>query len=204
MLSAYLFSLVLGGGFLLLSLLSGEGGEGDIDVDVDFDVDVDVDLGMDAGDVDVGDIDGSSDVAAGKIFSFRGLIYALFGFGATGTVLTQLGFSFLPTLLAAIVGGVLSSALVTSVFNYLRRTDSGAHLSDATFIGAPGRVVLPLTEGAPGAVVVERAGREVRLRALPHDTGEGNPAEWKRIMVVEVDAGVAHVVPIKEDTLLNP
>lgn len=198
MLSAYLFSLVLGGGFLLLSLLSGEGGEAD--VDVDFDVDVDID----AGEIGTGEVDASSDAAAGKIFSFRGLIYALFGFGATGTILTQLGFSFLPTLLAALVGGFLSSALVTSVFNYLRRTDSGARLDDVTFIGAPGRVVLPLAEAAPGAVVVERAGREIRLRALPHGTGEGDPREWRRIMVVEVDGGVARVVPLKEDTLLNP
>jgi hypothetical protein len=53
-------------------------------------------------------------------------------------------------------------------------------------------------------VVVERAGRHVRLRALPHSTGEGDPADWRQIMVVEVERGIARVVPMKEENLLEP
>ncbi|HSG49122.1 MAG TPA: hypothetical protein VLA43_14980 [Longimicrobiales bacterium] len=186
--AVYIFSLVLGGGLLLVSLLSGDGGDAELDVDVDVDVD--------AG----GEMDG----AAAKILSLRGLIYAAFGFGATGTILSRLGVGTVATAGAAAVTGLAASVLVTWTFNYLRRTASGDLPGDQAFLGAPGRVVLPLSSGSPGAVVVSRGDREIRLRALPHDTAEGDPASWRRIMVVEVEAGIARVVPIKEDTLLTP
>lgn len=186
MLPVYLFSLVLGGGFLVLSLLSGDGG----DLDVDMDVDVDADLGGDAG-VDQ------------KIFSFRGLIYALFGFGLTGALLTWMGLPTLPVALASGGAGVVSSLLVTSTFNYLKRTDSGYLPGDDTLAGTAGRVVLPLSEGSPGAVVVRRSDREIRLRALPHASGEGDPAGWSTIMVVEMEDGIARVAPLKDPQLLD-
>ncbi|MGW8268224.1 MAG: hypothetical protein ACWGSQ_17795, partial [Longimicrobiales bacterium] len=67
-----------------------------------------------------------------------------------------------------------------------------------------GRVTLPIREGVPGKVVVERAGRRVELRALPHPSGSGDPSLWKRIFVVEMEKGVARVAPIEEDLLLEP
>lgn len=209
MLTLYIFSLVLGGGFLAISLLSGDGGEGDLDFDggleleggleLDGALDADAGLDLDGGDLDAGDVS----EAAAKIFSLRGLVYALFGFGATGTLLTGLGIGATVTALSAGVTGFLSSALVTSVFNYLRRTDSGALPGDQSFAGALGRVVLPLSPGSPGAVVVQRGGREIRLRALPHPSGEGAPQTWSRVMVVEMERGVAQVVPMEGDRLLE-
>lgn len=206
MLSAYIFSLVLGGGLLLFSLLAGDA-DSDVDVDLDVDFDVDVDLDVDVADVDVDagtELDHGAHAAAGKLFTIRSLIYAVFGFGATGTLLTYLGFPALPTAVTAVVGGVLSSALVTSVFNYLRRTDSGAHPGDAGFLGRPARVVLPISEGSAGAILVERGGRQIRLRALPHATAEGDPGAWTRVLVVDLERGVAQVAPLKEDHLLDP
>ena len=63
---AYLFSVVLGGGLLLLSLLGDllGGDASDLELDVDFDSTSDVDH------------------SATKILSFRMVSYALFGFGA--------------------------------------------------------------------------------------------------------------------------
>jgi hypothetical protein len=203
MLTVYIFCLVLGGGFLLLSLLSGEGGEAEFELDGGLDLEGGLEL--DAGDMDGAiDVDTDSEVAAGKIFSLRGLIYGAFGFGATGALLTLLDLPQLAVAGSSVAAGFLASALVTSVFNYLRRTESGALPGDRAFVGASGRVVLPLEAERAGAVVVERAGREIRLRALPHATGEGDPAEWRQIMVVEVDRGIARVVPMKEDHLLEP
>jgi hypothetical protein len=200
MLSAYIFSLVLGGGLLLFSLLAGDA-DSDVDMDLDLDVDVDVDMDLD---VDTAELDHGAHAAAGKLFTFRSLIYTVFGFGATGTLLTYLGFPVVATAGTAVVGGVLSGALVNSVFNYLRRTDSGAHPGDAGFIGLPAKVVLPLSEGSAGAILVERGGRRIRLRALPHAAAEGEPDEWTRVVVVEVEQGIARVTPVKEDHLLEP
>lgn len=201
MFTAYVFCLVLGGGLLLLSLASGDSTE----LDVDMDVEVDLDMGVDAGadlDADVAP-DAGAVSAAQKIFSFRGLIYGLFGFGLTGTILSTLELSPLPTAGASVVAGVLSSVLVTSVFNYLRATESGYLPGDATFAGASGRVVLPISAEAPGAVVVVRGGREVRLRALPHASGAGDPTGWTRVMVIEMDDGVARVAPVEDGQLLD-
>ena len=201
MLPVYLFSLVLGGGLLLLSLFSGDGG--DTDLALDAGVDLDLVEGMDAA-LDAGEIDASADTAASKIFSIRGLIYTAFGFGATGTLATVLGVAMIPALLSSVGVGVLSGALVGWVFDYLRRTDSGALLTDTTFKGLEGRVVLPLSAGSAGAVVVERGGREVLLRALPHGSApEGDPGDWAKVMVVEVVEGVARVIPVEGDRLLE-
>lgn len=182
MTALYMFSLVLGGGLLLLSLFSGDGGEAELDVDGAAELD-----GADA-----------------KVFSLRSLIYAAFGFGATGMLLSRLGASSAVTAAAAVITGLVAGAGVTAVFNYLRRTESGSIQGDTALVGAAGRVVLPLSGETPGAVVVARGGREVRLRALPHPAGEGDPGTWARILVVEVEHGIARVVPVKGDTLLEP
>jgi membrane protein implicated in regulation of membrane protease activity len=121
----------------------------------------------------------------------------------TWTLLTYMGFPVFATAVTAVVGGMLSGALVTTVFNYLRRTDSGAHPGDAGFIGLPAKVVLPLSEGS-GAILVERGGRRIRLRALPHAAAEGEPDEWTRVVVVDLEGGIARVTPVKEDHLLEP
>lgn len=186
--AVYIFSLVLGGGLLLVSLLSGDGGDADVDVDLDLEMEGDAEM----------------DGAAAKILSLRGLIYAAFGFGATGTLLSALGVGAVATAAAAAGTGLAASALVTWTFNYLRRTASGDLPGDQAFQGVPGRVVLPIAPESPGAVVVSRGGREIRLRALPHATAAGDPGGWREIMVVEVEAGIARVVPIKGDTLLDP
>lgn len=179
MLAMYLFCLIFGGGFLLVSLLGG--GEGG-----DMDVDADLDAGVD------------HDTAASKIFSLRTLVYAIFGFGATGATLTALGYGTVPGLAMAGVGGVASGAIVSMLFTYLGRTDSGALASDADLIGRTGRVTLPLSADVPGTVVVERAERSVTLRALPHSSEAGDPRGWAAVVVVDIERGVARVAPLTE------
>jgi hypothetical protein len=196
MMAVYLFSLIVGGGLLLLSLLGGEGGDLEVDGALDLDG-----LGDAA---DVGSAADATDAsAASKIFSLRGLIYAMFGFGGTGAVLTGLGMSGPGTLVGAIVTGLLSGAMVSVVFGYLRRTDSGAKIGDEALEGLTGHVVLPIDADSPGAVVVVRGDRRLRLRALPHGTVEGDPSNWQRVLVIEVKNGVARVAPLEEDRLLD-
>jgi hypothetical protein len=196
MMAVYLFSLIVGGGLLLLSLLGGEGGDLEVDGALDLDG-----LG-DAGDVGSA-ADATDASAASKIFSLRSLIYAVFGFGGTGVLLTGLGVTGPSTLVSAIVTGLLAGAMVSVVFGYLRRTDSGAKVGDEALEGLTGHVVLPIDAGSPGAVVIVRGERRLRLRALPHGTAEGDPSAWKRVLVVEVENGIARVAPLEEDRLLD-
>ncbi|HZD04509.1 MAG TPA: hypothetical protein VE173_06315 [Longimicrobiales bacterium] len=229
MLAAYIFCLVLGGGILLVSVLGDVLGDVGGDVDMGGDVDFQLDAGhfdapeLDAGhldidaghlEVDAGHVDvdaGHADVAAHagqatKILSIRTLIYALFGFGAVGTMLSFLGpGGFLSTFAFAVVGGLLSGAVVTSTFNWLKRTDTGAQISDTAYVGLSGTVTLPMALGSPGAVTVERGQRRISLRALPHESSAGSdPSTWRSVVVVDMERGVARVAPIEEDLSLEP
>ena len=251
MISLYIFSLILGGGFLSLAIFGDLfGGHGDADLGGDLggmDGHLELDAGgfdMDAGglDVDVGDLDvGGLDLDAGgldvdvagldmdaghleveaahaglqadagslasKIFSIRTFFYSLFGFGAMGTLLTY-AWSGNPILTAAfaVLSGVTSGSLVNLVFGYVKRTESGVLQSEVSYKGLSGRVILPIRAEVPGRVIVERGGRLIRLRALPHASakGQGDPSGWRSVFVVEMVKGVARVAPVEEDMMLEP
>jgi hypothetical protein len=237
MVALYVFSLVVGGGFLALSVFGDLfGGHGDVEFDSDLggfdghleldaggiDVDVggmDLDAGgldLDAGgvDMDVGHLD--VDVAhaeltadaghlATKILSIRTVFYSLFGFGAVGSLLTFV-WTGDPLLTAgfAVVGGLASGAVINTAFGYVRRSESGVLVGEGGYAGVQGRVTLPIRPEIPGLIVVERGGRRVALRALPHASAQGDPSTWKEVLVVEMERGVARVAPVEEGMLLEP
>ena len=228
MIALYVFSLVLGGGFLGLSLLGDLlGGHGDVDLSgdmggldtdmggldadvggLDADLDAGVDVHVDAG--HTGDAggdhlhDGASHVAA-KIFSIRTVTYSLFGFGAVGTLLTFFGVGIAPATTAGLsIGtGLVSGALINGLFAWVRRGESGQLAVEDVYAGHLGRVTLPI-EGSGGKIIVEIAGREVELKALPHaSTSEsGDASQWRRVLVVEMDRGVAMVAPAEDENYL--
>lgn len=189
MLSIYVFSLVLAGAFLLVSVF-GDVFDADGELELDADVDADV---ADA-------LEGSDSTHATRIFSIRTVVYALFGFGAVGTILSFRDTGALQTVLLALLGGALTGTLVTVTFNWLRATDMGDRVGDEGFVGLTGSVVLPLRAGAAGRIAVERGGRRTTLRALPHGTGE-DVGKWHSVVIVEMKDGVARVAPVEEDLL---
>lgn len=214
MLPVYIFSLVLGGSFLLVSIL-GDVFDADADLDSDFDADVALDAGeatdaleaaeaTDAAEAaDAGDA--AHGTAAAKIFSIRGMIYALFGFGAVGSAVTWMGpTGSMATFVAAVVGGLLTGGMVTVLFSWLKATSASHRHSDSGFVGLRGTVTLPVGEDSVGTVVVERGGRRIALRALPWTEVGSDSAEWREVVVMEMDRGVALVSPIEEDLALEP
>ena len=236
MVSLYVFSLILGGGFLAMAVFGDLfGGHGDVDVDGDlsgFDGHLELDAGgldLDTGgmDLDGGGLDldtGGLDIHAGhldvdavhaeldadaghlaaKIFSIRTLFYSLFGFGSVGTLLTFV-WSGNPLLTAAfaVFSGISSGAVINAAFGYVKRSESGMLQTEDSYVGLSGRVIIPIRPEIPGRVVVERGGRRVKLRALPHSSGRGDPSTWKTVFVVEMEKGVAQVAPVDEDMLLG-
>jgi hypothetical protein len=212
MLALYVFSLIVGGAFLAIAVL-GDFLHGDVsDVDVGgMDVDgVDVDFHLEPHtDVDLvhGEVHGGAQVAT-KILSIRTIVYSLFGFGAVGTALSTVGGGARSpvTLAFAVLGGGLSGALITTVFNYLRRSEAGQQSGEGSFIGLTGRVTLPLGPGATGSIVVEHGARQHVLRALPHAQAmeDTDPSTWKTVVIVEMERGIARVAPVEEDLRLGP
>lgn len=200
MLALYLFCFALGGGFLLLSVLGGEGGEGGLDTELELD-------GLEGGI----EADAGHDAAASRVFSLRTITYGLFGFGATGAALSALGVGGATTLLFALAGGGLAGALVGTVFRFLGATESGALQRDANLVGLTGTVSLPMQRDRPGQVILERGGRRTTLRALPHpgtadDPVSGDPASWRDVVVLDVVGGVLQVAPLgaEDRDLLEP
>lgn len=179
MATLYWLSLVVGGGLVLLSEL------GDL-------------LHLDLPDF-------HTDTAAWHILSLRTGIYFLFAFGAAGLLLGLVGQGTVTTLVGASVAGVVSGAISSFVFRYLRGHQSGDVPTDTSLVGLQGRVVLPLQAGGTGKVVVTRAGREIELLASAYDTPAGVAVEkWTEVVVVEVSAGVALVTPYSSPPELPP
>jgi hypothetical protein len=201
MVTVYLVCLVVAGGLALLSAF-GDFLDFGVDGDAALDLDVDLDFDTDADFADVGDTQletGSAPVAS--IFSLRALLFALFGFGAAGTLLTALGAApGSPLTLALSVGAGLSVGLSVGVLlAYLKRSDTHSRPGDEGFRGLTGRVILPLGADSPGQVVVRRGQREHTVRALPHPAAHSEPAGWKRVMIVEMKSGIAYVGPLEDD-----
>lgn len=205
MFQVYLFFLVLCGGLALLSVLGDfldtDVGELDADVDADFDADLDADFDADV-DADA-DADLEADTAAEKIFSIRGLLYSLFGFGLTGTLLTWTGATAAaPATIGISAGsGLAAGWIVTKLLGWIRGSEAGVRAGDSSFEGRPGRMTLPMEDDRTGRVRVRRGERTYDLRALPHPGASAatDPGEWEEVMVIEVREGVALVSPVDNE-----
>lgn len=186
MLTAYIFCLAVGGGFLALSFF-GDFLEGDVDIDADMDMDADMDA-----------LAHGSGIA--QLFSLRAAINALFGFGAAGSLLHFVWGGGQPILTAAIAGGtgVASGALISTVFGYLKRTESGTLRGEQSFVGLTGEVSLEIAPGRRGSVTVRRGDRRVRIRAQVADTYDAAEAltAGHPVVVVEMKDGIASVTPV--------
>ncbi len=185
MISAYIFSLVVGGGLLTLSLFGDLFG-GDAELDAGADIDVDAD--------GIGD---GAEIA--KLLSLRSLVYALFGFGGSGLVLSFTLGGGLVTGMIALAMGLGSGALVGTVFGYLKRTEAGQIQGEAELSGLTGEVLLPIGPGETGEVRIRSGDRRYRIRARADDES-GPDAELeagRAIMVVDVKEGVARVAPVR-------
>lgn len=193
MLKVYVFSLAVSGGLLVIAALADfldlDFGDADLDADIDVDVDLDADV--------------ETDIQAFKIFSIRGLLYSLFGFGLVGTALSYLwgGQQTVLTGVAAGVSGLASGVLVSSIFSWLKRSESGERADDSSFAGLVGRMSVPIGPGGLGKVRVERGDRVHELVAVPFEGELEAAAHWSRVVVVEVKDGRAQVVPDDEGLL---
>lgn len=197
--TVYLVCLIVAGG---LAVLSAFGDFFDVGVDGDAALDLDLDFDTDADFADVSGPHVEAGVApAASIFSLRALLFALFGFGAVGTVLTALGAAPVsPLTLGLSIGAGLSVGLsVGALLAYLKRSDTHSRPGDEGFRGLTGRVILPLGADNPGQVLVRRGQREHTVRALPHPAAHSEPAAWKRVMIVEMKSGIAYVGPLEDD-----
>ena len=187
MFALYLFALILGGGLLLFSLFGGDGHH----------------HGGDAGHHDLQvDDPGHADLHGNPVqwLSLRTVIYFLFVFGGVGAALSKSWPGAAAPLIAvlATAAGAGVGAAVSATFAYLRKTESGAHDGDESFIGLSGQVTLPFGEGGAGKVLVTRGARTFELLARPFGGASGDPRHWKAVVVMEMQRGTAMVAPVDD------
>ena len=114
-------------------------------------------------------------------------------FGVCGLLLSAVGSGSGSTFMGAVVVAAVAGALNSTVFAYLRRSDSTASVGDEQLVGRVGRVVLPVAPERRGRVAVSVGGQQLYLsaQALPDAVAElevGAP-----VLVVDVRQGVASV-----------
>lgn len=183
MFSLYLFALIVGGGLLVFSLFGSDHHGGDIG-------------GGHHG------LDGDNPV---QWLSLRTLTYFLFVFGGVGAILSKTWSAAAAplVLLLAVVAGLGVGATVSVAFRYLSKTDTGIRESEDSFVGLSGRVTLPFGSGGVGKVLVHRGDRTYELLARPLDSAAKGSAQWKSVIVVEMNRGTALVAPLDDPALLE-
>jgi membrane protein implicated in regulation of membrane protease activity len=213
--AAYWGGLIIGGGLLLVSVLSAAGGGADVDADtdVDFDVDADVDADFDVdADVDADfdvdadadlDVDVDTDVAhaaeggaaaLATWFSMRFIVFFLAMFGAVGVILTHLtATDRWATLGIALVAGLLVGQGVHQIFRHIRRTSGDSTPRPQDYVDRLARVTIAISHPDKGEVALQVRGTRRFVPAVTNGSDQRfNVGD--EVVVVGYRAGVAHVV----------
>lgn len=149
---------------------------------------------------DEGGDDGGGDDSIGgimlRLLPLSTVALAMATFGVTGLAIGAVGTGTLATFLFAVVAAVIGGVLNTTVFSYLRRSDSTSSASDDQLSGAVGRVVLPVGPDRRGRVSISVGDQELYLSAqIPPGTTDATLLEaGDPVLVVEVRDGIAVVV----------
>ena len=197
--TVYIISLIVGGFFVLLSLLGGDSDtDFGVDTDFDFDADFDVDASLDGGFEVDGDID-SGAIGAGSglvdLLSIRTLFLFAAFFGLTGVLLGVAGtIEPLRIVLSSITGliaGVGGSFLIKRV-GY---ATVSSNISQKDLAGRTGTVLLPFDASQKGKIEIIARGQTIQLLARSV-TGSQNISYNKgdEIVIVNLDGQIAEVV----------
>ncbi|MFQ5572098.1 MAG: hypothetical protein ACE5G0_20670 [Rhodothermales bacterium] len=205
----YWVSFIVGGFFVLLSILGGGDAHADADTDfdvdhdmdfdtdhdVDFDTDHDVEFDADA-DVDIhvgsGDVDMSPDFV--DLFTIRALFLFAAFFGLTGVLLslTNTG-EPLTGILAALMGMVIGLG-----GNYVIKRIGYAHVSSnvsaVDLKGRTGQVIIPFDGADKGKISLVSKGQRLQLVARAFSEVDEPFEPGDEVVVVRVDGAVAEVV----------
>ena len=187
----YWICLIVGGFFVLLSIVGGGDAEADVDVDADLDIDADADADVDA-DTDLGAGPGLVD-----LFTIRALLLFTAFFGLTGLLLTLLDVGEPVTgLIAGLMGAAigLGGNYVIKRVGY-RHVSSGVSTTDLQ--GSTATVLIPFQANERGKISLIAKGNRLQLmaRAFEADEAGGEPfTSGEEVVIVRMDGAVAEVI----------
>ena len=182
----YWVSLIVGGVFVLLSMIGG--GEGDLDADGDFDLDADGDFDLES------DVDISSGPGFVDILSLRTVFLFAFFFGLSGVALPLSGAGDLTVHLLSLGLGTL----VSIAGSYLIKRVGYAHVSSdvtaADLKGTSGSVLIPFGSSDQGKISLVAKGQRMQLTARAFEQEEDTFDVGDEVLVVQMDGRIAQVV----------
>lgn len=191
MIYLYLFSLVVGGGLLGVSILLG--GHADTDASGP-------EVHMDSPPQSVGHDGGPYAGVESYLYwlvSLRFWTFFVAFFGLTGLVFDGLGLA--PrwvTLIVAIGMGAVSGGAAMAAIRAVSKGETNSAITTRDYVGKTGRVLVGFGPGAVGKVRIEVKGSVVDVLAIPEDTR--SYAAEDEVIVVEMEglhAKVSHVRP---------
>jgi membrane protein implicated in regulation of membrane protease activity len=180
--AVYLVSLIIGGFFVLLSILGG----GDSDAEVDLDADADIDADMDSDGAGTGFVDLLSVRTLFLFAAFFGLTGVLLGLTESAEVMR-----FVLSLATGLVSGFGGNYLIKSV---AYRNVSSILTSD-DLKGKTAKVVVPFAATERGQIVVETHGQRHVLSACSFDDSEIRSFQkGDEVVVLAIKGNVASVI----------
>ena len=195
----YLLCLIVGGFFVLLSMV---GGDSEADVDTDFDADADVDFETDFdGDFDADAdadmaFDAETDFGAGPGFvdllSVRALFLFAAFFGLTGTLLDFVEAGEPLTLVLATLMGLLAGLGGNYVIKRYGYQHVSSNVGVRELTGRTGYVSLPFDPGEKGKIWLDVKGQRLQLIAHSEETVSFEKGE--EVVVIRMNGSVAEVV----------
>jgi membrane protein implicated in regulation of membrane protease activity len=131
-----------------------------------------------------------------RLLPLSTIAFVLAAFGVAGLALGAAGASGGGAFAGAAVAGVVAGVLNSTLFGYLRRSESTTEVDDDQLAGKIGRVVVPLTGDRRGRIAVTVGGQQIHLSALATPDSPAELGVGDSVLVVEVRKGIASVTSL--------
>ncbi len=178
----YWISLIVGGVFVVLSMIGG--GDSDLDTDMDSDLDMETDLDVD------------SDVGAGwvDLFSVRTIFLFAAFFGMCGVLLPLANVHEIVRLFVSLTVGLT----VGTGGSYLIKRIGYAHVSSevtaSDLTGRTAEVIIPFGRSDVGKIVLVAKGQRMQFKARGFEGAEDVFEQGEEVVVVRMEGAVAEVL----------
>ncbi len=197
LLTVYIFCAIVG--IPLTALFALGGGDADVDAGgFDVDVDAGADFDLDVADAGVGDF-------TGLIRRIPVSSYTMFlaFFGGVGAVSTWVGVGVIATLIAAIALGVFAAGFNAALFAVLRNSAADSSLTDRELEGRVATVSIPIEGDKRGRVWIDTGSERVQITAGSVGGAEDAFVRGDKVVIVEMNAGVAKVMAVDPELELE-
>lgn len=202
MLTLFLVCLIIGGGLLAFSLLSGthdsntieHSGELQLETDADLHPEITPEHSFSAEHSVESSPEKIDAIETVKFFSLRNFIYFLTFFGLTGTILTLANINSILSLITSIGIGGLSYFFGYKLMKYFKSSETGEIVNIYNLVGRTGRVELDIKNDKKGKIVVNVGGRLVELVAVRSESSEQTEFRaGEQILITEIQDNIAIV-----------